>query len=458
MATAALVLAAGEGKRMKSDLPKVAHAILGEPMVRLVIHNARLAGCERVVVVTGHGADAVEALLPGDVDVARQHEQRGTGHAVMSAEDVLIGVSGSLLVLSGDSPLLTPETLRRLVDVREETGAAAVLLTARPADPTGYGRIVRADDGSVGEIVEQKDLAPGQELIAEVNTGTYCFDTAALFDHLHKLECENAQGEFYLTDMVAVFRAEGLKVVDVTTDDPQETLGVNSRVQLAEAAKVLQRRVNETHMLAGVTMTDPDLVWIGPHVSLGRDVVVEPMSFILGACEVGDCARIGPDTRLTDCVVGEKAVVDSSIGVEARIGAETNVGPRAYLRPGTVLERGAKAGTSVEIKNSVIGEGAKVPHLSYIGDATVGRDVNVGAGTITCNYDGKRKHRTVIGDGAFIGSDTMLVAPVSIGAGAVTGAGSAIAKDVPDGALGIERTEQANVEGWALRRAEASDE
>lgn len=458
MTLAALILAAGEGTRMKSDLPKVAHSVLGVPMVRLVVAAASDAGCDRIVVVTGHKAEAVEALLPDGVGTVRQDEQRGTGHAVMCAEDALAGIQGSLLVLSGDSPLLTSDALRRLVEAREASGAAAALLTTRLADPTGYGRIVRAEDGSVGGIVEHKDLAPEQLGIDEVNTGTYCFDVETLFAHLHRLQCENAQGEYYLTDMIAIFRSEGLSVVDVTTDEPEETLGVNSRVQLAEAAKVLQRRINTRHMLAGVTMTDPDLVWIGPDVTLGRDVVVEPMSFLLGQTSVGDRAVIGPDTRLTDTSVAEDAVVDSSIAVKATIGPQASVGPRAYLRPGAVLEAKAKAGTSVEIKNSVIGEGSKVPHLSYIGDATVGRDVNIGAGSITCNYDGVRKHRTVIGDGAFIGSDTMLIAPVEIGAGAVTGAASAIAKDVPSGDLGIERSTQKNVEGWARRKAEESDE
>lgn len=451
MGAAALILAAGEGTRMKSALPKVAHRILGVPLVRHVVNAAHAAGCDRVVVVTGHGAEVVEALVPGETCV-RQDRQLGTGHAVMCARDALQSLSGSLVVLSGDSPLLRPETIRRLVDARVTTGAAAVVLTAELDDPTGYGRIVRDEGGGLDAIIEHKDLAAGQDAIREVNTGTYCFDAGVLFEHLDRLGNDNAQGEYYLTDMIAVFRAEGLTVEGITTDDPLETLGVNSRVQLAEAGKVLQRRINRAHMLAGVTMTDPELVWVGPDVRLGRDVVLEPMTFLLGGTTVADGCEIGPDSRITDSQVGAGSRIDSSILLGARVAEDVSVGPRAYLRPGSVVDRGGKVGTSVEIKNSHVGEGSKVPHLSYIGDAEIGKDVNVGAGTITCNYDGVRKHKTTIGDGAFIGSDTMLVAPVNVGANAVTGAGSAIARDVPAGSLGIERSEQRTVEGWATRR------
>jgi len=456
MSVAALILAAGEGTRMKSDLPKVAHRLLGVPMVQLVLDAATEAECEPVVVVTGHRAAAVEELLPG-VACVRQEKQLGTGHAVMCAEEALAGFEGSLLVLSGDTPLMRPETLRALVVSREEAGAAVSVLTARMADPAGYGRIVRATDGSLAGIVEQKDATSEQAAIDEVNTGTYCFDASTLFAHLHRLSSDNAQGEFYLTDMVTVFRSEGLAVAAVTTDEPGETMGVNTRIQLAEASRVLQGRINERHMLAGVTMTDPSLVWIAPTVTLGRDVVVEPMTFLYGETSVADGATVGPNTRIYDGVVGPGAVVEQSVVREGRIGPEASVGPNAFIRPGTVLEASSRVGSFVEVKNTTIGEGSKVPHLSYMGDTTIGKGVNVGAGSITCNYDGWSKHATVIGDGAFIGSDTMLVAPVEIGEGAVTGAGSAIAKDVPPGALGIERTEQRNMEGWADRRRSARD-
>lgn len=454
MGAAALILAAGEGTRMKSALPKVAHEILGVPMVRYVVSAARAAGCDRVIVVTGHGAEAVEALIPDETCV-RQEQQLGTGHAVMCAEVALGDVTGSLVVLSGDSPLLRPETITRLVEAQATSHAAAVILTTVLDDPTGYGRIMRGADGQLEAIVEHKDLAPQDLAHNEVNTGTYCFDATVLFEHLHRLQNENAQGEYYLTDMIHLLRQEGLAVASIRTDEPVETLGVNSRVQLAEAGKVLQRRINRDHMLAGVTMTDPELVWIGPGVRIGRDVVLEPMTFLLGDVEVGGGCVIGPDTRITDSTVGEDCRIDSSIVLGSALSSGVSVGPRAYLRPGAVIKSGGKVGTSVEIKNSTVGERSKVPHLSYIGDAEIGKDVNVGAGTITCNYDGHRKHKTTIGDGAFIGSDTMLVAPVNVGSGAVTGAGSAIARDVPDGALGIERSEQRTVEGWAARRRAA---
>jgi bifunctional UDP-N-acetylglucosamine pyrophosphorylase/glucosamine-1-phosphate N-acetyltransferase len=451
MGAVALILAAGEGTRMKSSLPKVAHEVLGEPMVRLVVDAAEQGGCDRSVVVTGHGAETVEALLEG-VEFARQDEQLGTGHAVMCSEECLGDIDGSLVVLSGDTPLIRPETVRSLIEAREQADAALALLTTEFDDPTGYGRIVRDEAGTVTGIVEHKDLSPAQKGIREINTGTYCFDAKVLLEHLKRLDTDNAQGEYYLTDMVEVFVSEGLSVVSARTDEPEETMGVNSRVQLAEATRVMQRRVNERHMLAGVTMVDPSLVWIGPHVELGRDVVILPMTFVFGETVVESGVQLGPNTRVTDSRIEAGAVVDSSIVLQAQVGQRASVGPVAYLRPGTVLHAGAKAGTSVEIKNSEVGEGSKVPHLSYIGDATIGTGVNVGAGTITCNYDGTSKHPTVIEDDVFIGSDTMLIAPVRIGRGAVTGAASAIAHDVSQGALGIERSEQREIEGWAERR------
>jgi bifunctional UDP-N-acetylglucosamine pyrophosphorylase / glucosamine-1-phosphate N-acetyltransferase len=451
MTAAALILAAGEGTRMKSSMPKVAHAILGEPMIRLVIDAATAAGCERIVVVTGHGAEQVEALI-GDVETVRQERQLGTGHAVMSAHEAFKGFGGSLVVLSGDTPLLRPDTIAGLIAMRETSGAALTLLTADLPDPGNYGRIVRDRDGGVAAIVEQKDLKPDQHHLTEVNTGTYCFDAAVLFAHLDRLGTENAQGEYYLTDMVEVFNSEGLLVSATTADEPFETLGVNSRVQLAEASKVLQRRINQDHMLNGVTMTDPDLVWVGPYVTLDRDVELLPMTFLLGRTTVGEGSTIGPSSRVIDSAVGRRARIDASVVLEATIGNEATVGPISFIRPGTVLHDRAKAGHAVEIKKSTVGEDSKVPHLSYLGDATLGTGVNVGAGTITCNYDGVDKHPTVIGDGAFIGSDTMLVAPVNIGECAVTGAGSAVSRDVPADALALERTDLRIVEHWAERK------
>jgi bifunctional UDP-N-acetylglucosamine pyrophosphorylase / glucosamine-1-phosphate N-acetyltransferase len=459
MSSVALVLAAGEGTRMRSATPKVAHNVIGMPMVNWVVSAARTAGCERVVAVTGHHAEIVEGLLPEGVTIARQDEQLGTGHAVMCAREALSGFSGTLVVLSGDTPLLRAETIAGLVAMRESSGAALTLLTTRMGDPIGYGRIVRnMRDGSVERIVEEKDCSAEERKIAEVNTGTYAFDSEVLFAHLDRLSTQNAQGEYYLTDLIEIFVSEGLTVSADVTDDARETLGVNSRVQLAEANKIMQRRINTAHMLAGVTMLDPDLVWVGPDVILGRDVEILPMTQLLGSTTVEDRVVLGPNTRVHDSFVGEGAVIDSSVVIEARVGRDVTVGPVAYLRAGAVLEAGSKAGTCVEIKKSTIGEGSKVPHLSYIGDATIGKGVNVGAGSITCNYDGDMKHRTVIEDGVFIGSDTMLVAPVTIGEGAMTAAGSAISKDVPPGALAIERTDQVVIDGWSHRRRAKREE
>jgi len=341
MGATALILAAGEGTRMKSSLPKVAHRILGVPLVGHAVAAAREAGCDRVIVVTGHRAETVEAIVH-DVEFVRQDRQLGTGHAVMCAEDALSGGSGSLLVLAGDCPLLTPATLARLIESREGAGAACSVLTTRLQDPTGYGRIVRDPDGSIAGIVEHKDLAAGQHAIDEVNTSTYCFDAAALFEHLHRLQNANAQGEYYLTDMVAHFRSAALGVVAVEADDPDETLGVNSRVQLSEAAAVLQRRINERHMLQGVTMTNPGLVWIGPDVVIGRDTVIEPLTFLFGDTVVGEDCILGPGSRLTDCRVGNGCSVDNSVLTGVVVADHEAVGPWIHrTRDAGTLDDGA---------------------------------------------------------------------------------------------------------------------
>lgn len=451
MQAAAIVLAAGEGTRMRSSLPKVAHLVLGVPLVRYVIDAARAAGIERVVTVVGHGAETVAAIA-SDTEIAVQDRQLGTGHAVASAAPALAGFEGPVVVLAGDVPLIRAETLTMLCDAQRDSGAACTMLTARFEDPTGYGRIVRDGSGAVRAIVEQKDLSPEQLAIDECNVGVYCFDASALFSALERVTPHNAQGEYYLTDVIGLLDADGRRVEAVVLKDADESHGINTRVQLAAASRVMQRRINERHMLAGVTMTDPDLVWIGPDVTLGRDVVLEPMTTLLGDTTVAEGAIVGPDTSVVDGTIGAGATVERSTVRGAHVGAGAVVGPYSFLRPGALLATGTKVGAYVEIKNSTIGEGSKVPHLSYIGDATIGADVNVGAGTITCNFDGRAKHRTTIGDGAFIGSDTMLVAPVTIGPGAVTGAGSAISKDVPAEALGIERSEQRNISMWAARR------
>ena len=454
MDAAAIVLAAGAGTRMKSKKPKVAHEMLGKPLVRWVVDAAHEAGLERVVCVVGHLREQVEPLVAGDCEVVVQRELTGTADAVNSCREALAGFSGSVLVLSGDSPLVTAETMRALAETRERENAAVVVLTMQPEDPFGYGRIIRDAAGQVERIVEQKDATPEEAAVGECNSGFYCFDAEALFEALQQVGSDNAQGEFYLTDVLEICRRAGRAVVALPAADDAECLGINSRAQLAEATAIAQRRINAAHLAAGVTMWDPAQVWIGPDVRLAADVELLPQVFLMGATEVGEDCVIGPNTRLTDTVVGRGCTIDETVAVEARVDDGATCGPRAYLRPGAHLCEGAKAGTHVEIKKSTIGRGSKVPHLSYIGDTTMGAGVNIGAGSITCNYDGKHKAATVIGDGVFVGSDTMMVAPVELGDGAMIGAGSVIARDVAPDALALTRPEQVEIAGWARRKRE----
>ncbi len=452
MSTAAIILAAGAGTRMKSKKPKVVHEVLGKPLVRWVVDAAQEAGADRLVSVVGHMREQVIPLVEQDTVIVVQEQQRGTADAVASCAEALADFKGSLVVLSGDCPLITAETISALVKMREENDAAVVVLTMKLDNPFGYGRIIRDENGQVARIVEQKDAKPEEAAVNECNSGFYCFDAEALFAALTQVDSNNAQGEFYLTDVLAICREAGRAVLALQASDNDECLGVNSRIQLAEATKIMQKRINLRHLAAGVTMMDPETVWIGPDVEIAQDVELLPQVMLMGKTVIGEDSVIGPNTRLTDTVVGRSCVIDETVAVEAVIDDRATCGPRAYLRPGAHLCEGAKAGTHVEIKKSTVGKGSKVPHLSYIGDATIGEGVNIGAGSITCNYDGKNKFKTVIADGAFIGSDTMLVAPVSVGEGAVVGAGSCITKDVSAGALALGRARQTEIEGWVARR------
>ncbi|MEG0374146.1 MAG: bifunctional UDP-N-acetylglucosamine diphosphorylase/glucosamine-1-phosphate N-acetyltransferase GlmU [Raoultibacter sp.] len=453
----AIVLAAGAGTRMKSKRPKVAHEVLGKPLVRWVIDAARKAGIAEVVSVVGHEREQVIPLVESDTEIVVQPDRNGTADAVAVCREALADFGGSLVVLSGDCPLITPETIHALVVEREQTDAAVVVLTMEMENPFGYGRIVRDEDGAVSRIVEQKDCSEAEATICECNSGFYCFDAKALFAALEKVGSDNAQGEYYLTDVLEICRNEGRLVSALITKDHTECLGINSRNQLAQATKYMQRRINEHHLAEGVTMTDPELVWIGPDVVLAQDVELLPLTFLFGKTAVGEDTVIGPNSRLTDTVVGRGCALEETIAVKARIDDDATCGPRAYLRPGTHLCEGAKAGTHVEIKKSTIGKGSKVPHLSYIGDTEMGEGVNVGAGSITCNYDGVHKHKTTIKDGAFIGSDTMLVAPVTVGADSIIGAGSVITRDVSSGALALERSKQIEIADWKSRRTGSVD-
>ena len=434
---AAVVLAAGEGKRFKSEMPKVLHTLCGKPLVSYVLEALEPVEAQRTVVVVGRGADEVKqstkAATSKKLAFALQEKQLGTGDAARVADDALGKFAGDVLILPGDSPLLTTETLQALIDHHQKTKAAATILTAELDDPTGYGRIIRGSDGSVERVVEHRDATPDQRKTKEVNTSVWVFDRAALRTALTKIDRTNDQQEYYLTDVVQILREKGEQVEAYTTQDATEALGANSRVELADIAALMRRRINVRHMLDGVTIVDPASTFIDAGVTIGRDAVLHPMTHLHGITTIGEGAEVGPNVRLVDTKVGAGATVLNAVAKEAEIGAQAQVGPFAYLRPGAVLEEGAKAGTYVEVKKSRIGKGSKVPHLSYIGDAEIGKNVNIGAGTITCNYDGEtgKKSKTVIEDDVLIGSDTMLVAPVTVGKGAVTGAGSVVSRDIP---------------------------
>lgn len=455
---AAVVLAAGLGTRFRSELAKVMHEVAGRTMLRHILEALRPLDLGRIVVVVGHQADEVtaEAEAAGieGLTTVLQEDQRGTGHAAAQALPVLDDTIEQVLVLPGDAPLLTAETLASFADTDPEVDG--VLATVDLDDPTGYGRIIRDDSGGVASIVEEADATESQRALTEVNAGFYRFRREALADALEQLDEDNAQGEQYLTDVIGHIVADGGRIRAMIAP-ADEVRGANDRVQLAEAAGLLHRRHLEDLMRSGVTVIDPRSTYVDVGVEIGRDAVLLPGCILEGETSIGERATVGPYTRLVDATVGDDAAVQQSVALEAVIGDEATVGPFAYLRPGTRLARGAKVGTFVELKATELGEGSKAPHLSYLGDATIGRDVNVGAGTITCNYDGVDKHRTEIGDGAFIGSDTMLIAPVRIGERAYTGAGSAISEDVPDDALAVERSEQRNVEGWSRRRDREGD-
>jgi bifunctional UDP-N-acetylglucosamine pyrophosphorylase / glucosamine-1-phosphate N-acetyltransferase len=448
-----VVLAAGEGKRFRSALPKPLHPVAGRPLLWHVLAAAAPLKADRTVVVVGNGADrvtaAVEGFDLGPVDFAVQADQRGTGDALAAAVGLLDG-DGDVLVLSGDTPLVSTALLEGLLDAHRSARATATLLTCTLEDPTGYGRVLRDAGGAVTGMVEERDATPAQRRLPEVGAGMYVFRRPAL-DGLAELRPDNDQGEYYLPDLVPLVLAGGGRVA--TFEGPAaEARGVNDRVELAEAEAVLRRRLLERLMLAGVTVVDPATTYVEVDVEVGQDSVLAPLTFLEAGTRVGARCRLGPNVRLVGCTVGDDATVTQTVAVSSAIGPRAVVGPFVSLRPGSDLREASKAGTFVEVKNSTVGPGSKVPHLSYVGDADIGAGVNVGAGTVFVNYDGVSKHRTTVGDGAFIGSDTMLVAPVTVGNGAQTAAGSTITKDVPPDALAIERSDQRTIEGWAARR------
>jgi bifunctional UDP-N-acetylglucosamine pyrophosphorylase/glucosamine-1-phosphate N-acetyltransferase len=452
---AVIVLAAGEGTRMKSALPKVLHPLCGRSMLGHAISAAQDLDPERLVVVVGHARDQVGAHATGvdpDARIVIQDHQGGTGHAVRCVIETIGLIPGQVIVTYGDMPLLRPDTLAALAREHEQAGNAVTVLTARVPDPTGYGRIVRDAAGALTGIVEQRDATEAQRAIDEINSGCYAFDGALLADAIKRVPSANAQGQEYLTDVVGILRGDGHPVGTLVAADPTEVEGVNDRVQLAQARRILNDRLLEHWMRAGVTIVDPATTWLDVQVTLAQDVEIRPSTQLQGQTTVGTGAQVGPGVTLKDTTVGAGASVINAFCEGAEIGPEATVGPYTRLRPGARLGRGSRAGSFVEMKNAVVGEGTKVPHLTYVGDADIGAGSNIGAATVFVNYDGVAKHRTRVGDQVRIGSDTMLVAPVEIGDGAYTAAGSVITEDVPPGALGIGRAGQRNIPGWVTRR------
>ena len=455
-----VVLAAGQGTRMKSKLPKVLHRVPEGPLLNRVIQAARSLSPETLTVVVGHGADEVRSHLSGQADVqfALQQPQLGTAHALLQTAPLLSGKSGTLVLLSGDVPLLRSSTLHDLVTAHCGAGAATTVVTATVERPFGYGRIVRVD-GEVARIVEERDASPAERQIREINSGIYAFDMAPLFEALGGIASQNAQGEYYLTDVIAIHRRRKLVVKSFGIENPQEVRGVNSRTELAEVSRLVRQQKNEELMAAGVTLVDPAATYIDPGVEIGPDTVIHPGVIIEGRSRVGSACEIEAHVKITDCEIGDNVTIKSfSLMTSARVEAGASIGPFAHLRPETVVGEGAKIGNFVELKKTTLGPHSKANHLSYLGNATIGTKVNIGAGTITCNYDGEHKHNTVIEDGAFIGSDSQLIAPVRVGKGAYVAAGSSITEDVPAGALGIARGRQAVVAGWVERRKNPSPE
>jgi bifunctional UDP-N-acetylglucosamine pyrophosphorylase/glucosamine-1-phosphate N-acetyltransferase len=450
MNLAVVILAAGMGKRLKSDIPKVLHPVLGRPMLSYVLDAVETLSPKRVVVVVGHGAEGVKKVSTSKkITYVTQGKQLGTGHAANCARSALENFKGNILILNGDFPLITTSSLKKFMNDHEKKKADLSILTALIDDPHGYGRIRRDQNGGVIGIIEEKDASREERFIDEINSGTYCVKSSFLWNALKKINSKNKQSEYYLTDIVGAAHKDSLKINGALVSDSDEVMGVNDRAELSYVESVLKWRVNEGLMRSGVTLIDPETTYISPEVKVGRDTTIYPNTHIYGNSQIGRNCVIGPSTWIEDSKFGNEVVVKSSCYITgATIKNNVSVGPFAHIRPEALIMDGAKIGNFVEIKKSKIGPGSKVSHLSYVGDTVMGKDVNIGAGTITCNYDGINKHKTVIEDNVFIGSDTMLVAPIKIGKGATTGAGSTISKDVPQGSLAIGRARQTIIKDW----------
>lgn len=447
--TKAVILAAGGGTRMKSKKAKVIHDILGKPLVSYVIESAYEAGVDEVCVVVGHQKEQVIEAIESDVVFATQDELLGTGHAVMQAGDFL-EEEGKVLVLFGDTPMITSETLKAMIDHTDSTGSQVTVLSTLVDDPHGYGRIIRKD-GAFLKSVEHKDATDEERLVNEINSGMYCFESKALKASLSRLKNNNAQGEYYLPDTLEIIMEDGGKAEALITPKSDEILGINTKVQLAEATAIIQKRINETLMLSGVTIINSEQTYIAKGVQVGQDTIIYPGTYLEGTTVIGGDCEIGPGARIINSTIGEGTTVEQSKVMDSTIGNNTTVGPYAYVRPDSNIGNNARIGDFVEIKNANIGDGTKVSHLTYVGDADVGQKVNFGCGSVVVNYDGQKKHRSIVEDGAFIGCNTNLVSPVTVHGKAYTAAGSTITDDVPEYALAIARCKQTNKEGWVKR-------
>ncbi|QBP42972.1 bifunctional UDP-N-acetylglucosamine diphosphorylase/glucosamine-1-phosphate N-acetyltransferase GlmU [Paenisporosarcina antarctica] len=449
--TYAVVLAAGQGTRMKSKLYKVLHPVCGKPMVEHVVDHIEEIGAERIVTIVGHGAEKVQDQLGSRSEYALQAQQLGTAHAVLQADEALGKLTGTTLVICGDTPLIRPETMKALLAHHQETSAKATILTGIPEDPTGYGRILRDSKGYVERIVEQKDASTDELQVREINSGTYCFDNKALFAALKLVKNDNSQGEYYLPDVIEILKNQGNIVSAYATDDFEETLGVNDRIALSQAETLMRKLIAKKHMKNGVTIINPTNTYISADAVIGSDTVLQPGVIIEGTCEIGEDCLIGPNSHIKDSKIGHRTTVHSSVVTQSVIGEDTAVGPFAHIRPHSEIGNEAKIGNFVEIKKTKLGHHSKVSHLSYIGDAEVGERVNIGCGVITVNYDGKNKFITTIEDDSFVGCNSNLMAPVTIGQGAYVAAGSTITKNVPAQALSIGRVRQENKEGYVKK-------
>ena len=444
----AVILAAGQGTRMKSKLYKVLHSVCGKPMVEHVVDHIQTLDVARTVSIVGHGAEKVKEQLGDKSEYVLQAEQLGTAHAVQQAEPLLGDLEGTTIVICGDTPLIRPETMEALIAHHEAQQAKATILTAIAEDPTGYGRILRSEDGQVSQIVEHKDATEEQRLVTEINTGTYCFDNKALFAALQLVGNDNAQGEYYLPDVIEILKNQGEVVAASVCDDFSETLGVNDRFALSQAETIMRARINEKHMRNGVTIINPENTYIGTDVTIGSDTILLPGTMLEGTVSIGEDCLIGPNTQVNDSQIGDRTSVKNSVVEESTIGDDVAVGPFAHIRPASKVLNKAKVGNFVELKKTTLGEGSKASHLTYLGDAEIGSDVNIGCGTITVNYDGVNKFKTIIKDKSFVGCNANLMAPVTLGENSLIAAGTTVHKDVPDNALAIGRSRQENKENY----------